>query len=492
MPGPNRPVVAVIGGGASGLAAARVLAGLPAVSGTTASTLADDPPAVVLLEASERLGGKVLSGALAGQTVELGPDQFLRRDPSAERLCRHLGLGDDLVAPAASSAAVWARGAMRGLPPGLVLGIPTDLEAVADSGIVSGVGLERARHDSELDGPRLEAEEVGLSDGSKRGLQERSAGDLLRRRLGDEVVDYLVDPLLGGINAGSVDTMSLGTAAPQVAEALVGHRDVIGPLSSLAAARAGSLAPESPFFGLRGGLSRMIEACRVELESSGAEIRTESPVSSLRREEDRWAVETRSGSFLCDGVVIALPGLPAAGITEAVVPAVAKELREVAYATVVVTTFAFASEALRLSSSWTGVLVPRIEGRLTTAVTWLSLKWPWMATPEMSYVRMSAGRFGDERAAELDDEELSARLAAELAEIAGVEAEPLATLVSRFESSFPQYMPGHRERMARVSEALAATGGLELAGAVLGGIGLPACITSGEAAAARLLADLRR
>ena len=157
---PERPLVAVIGGGVSGLAAARVLAGLGPVSEGGASAGGGRGVRVIVLEAGPAMGGKVTSGELAGQPVELGPDQFLRRDPSAERLCRILGLGEDLVAPAASTAAVWSRGEMRGLPRGLVLGVPTDLDAVASSGIVfehrSGPcpARRRARRTGDPDGRR--------------------------------------------------------------------------------------------------------------------------------------------------------------------------------------------------------------------------------------------------------------------------------------------------------------------------------------------------
>ena len=489
-------VVAVIGGGISGLAAARVLAGLAPVS-EQLSNGGDNSVArrtrVVVLEAGHRLGGKVASGELAGQPVELGPDQFLRRDPSAERLCRHLGLGDDLVAPAASTAAVWSRGKMRGLPRGLVLGVPTDLDAVEQGGIVSAEGVNRARLDGELDGPVLDAFDVGLGEPPADGpVEERSAGEILRARLGDETVDRLVDPLLGGINAGGVDTMSLGTAAPQIAQALIGHRDVIAPLAATLPAASGSAAPSSPFYGLRGGLSRLIDACCEELAGAGVEIRTSSPVNTIRSSGTGWLLETGQAALAVDGIVLAVPGYAGSELTKDCVPDLAGTLGEIAYASVAVVTLAFRTEALSLPSRWTGVLVPRIEGRLMTAATWLSVKWPWMSGEETSYVRVSAGRFGDARIDDLGDEELAARLTSELSEIAGIDAGPFACKVTRYERSFPQYQPGHRSRVAAMAKALYAKPGLALAGAVLGGIGIPACITSGEVAANRLTCDLGR
>ncbi len=490
-------VIAVIGGGMSGLAAARVIAGLRPVSEqlrASGSGRVPPPSRVVVVEAGPLLGGKVGSGELAGQAIELGPDQFLRRDPSAERLCRHLGLGGDLVAPAASSAAVWSRGEMRGLPRGLVLGVPTDLDAVALSGIVSAEGVERARLDGELGGHVLDAFDVGLGEPPRDDpTAERSAGDILRARLGDEIVDRLVDPLLGGINAGGVDTMSLGTAAPQIAQALVGHRDVIAPLSAILPPSSGSAAPPSPFFGVRGGLSRLVGACAAELAGAGVELRTSCPVSAIRPSgAGSWQVETGHGTLTVDGVVLAVPGYAGSEITKDSVPELAGALGQVPYASVAVVTLALRTESLSLPSVWTGVLVPRVEGRLMTAATWLSVKWPWMAGEGTNYVRISAGRFGDERIAGLGDEELVDRVTAELGEIAAIHAKPFAYRVTRYDRSFPQYRPGHRSRVAAMGEAVSANPGLARAGAVLGGIGIPACITSGEVAASQLAGDLRR
>ncbi|MHB1988779.1 MAG: protoporphyrinogen oxidase [Acidimicrobiales bacterium] len=491
------PVVAVVGGGVSGLAAARVLAGLEPVSSGGHNMWTRGLPSrrVVVFEAGPELGGKVSTGSLADHPVELGPDQFLRRDPSTERLCRHLGLGDDLVAPSASSAAVWSRGQMRELPKGLVLGVPTDLETVASSGIISAVGIARARRDAELDGPLLTAHDVGLGEEGRAGKPELSAGEILRARLGDELVDYLVDPLLGGINAGSVDTLSLGVVAPQVARALVGRRDVVAPLAAALPPVAGDKAAESPFFGLRGGLARMVEACAAELLAAGVEIRTGTPVAAIRpgaAGSPSWSLDTSTGTVDCDGIVLAVPGPAGAALTGGLSPVLARELGAIAYATVAVVTFAFPKGAFSVNDRWTGVLVPRVEGRLMTAATWLSLKWPWMSSPTTCYVRVSAGRFGDERISALGDEELASKLASELRTVAGIAVAPTAQRVTRYEHCLPQYQPGHSSHLAAIAEAVASTGRLELAGALLGGIGLPACMTSGEAAANRLLVDLAR
>lgn len=498
----SRPAVVVIGGGMSGLAAARSLYGA-----------AD----VLLLEASDQLGGKVRTGRLprSGAVVELGPDQYLRRDPSAEQLCRELGLGDLLVAPATRTAGIVAFGRMHELPEGLVLGIPTDLDAVVASGTVSAEGVERARADASSTGSAavMTATELGLNAGLGAGVEtdeqhdvrEQSAGALLRARLGNEVVDRLVDPMLGGINAGSVDSMSLSVSAPAIAAALVGERHVIPALARSAAgsgvavrmSRSGPSEggrPPSPFLGLRGGLGQMVEACATDLLEHGVELRCSAPVAMLERASSRSArlvVVTGDGERIAaDGVVLATPGHASAAILERGVPDLAAELGAVAYASVAVLTLAYPPGSIDVPAHWSGVLVPRVEGTLMTAATWLSQKWPWMAAAGLDLVRVSAGRAGEDRIAQMADDDLAAVLCGELERVLGHDAHHSEWQVTRFDRSFPQYRPGHRARMARVAGIVGALPGLELGGAVLGGIGIPACISSGAAAGDRLLQAL--
>jgi oxygen-dependent protoporphyrinogen oxidase len=483
--GERRPVVAIAGGGLSGLAAAWALAQSGEVR-------------VVLIDAAPRLGGKVTIGRLAGRPIELGPDQFLRRDPSLEQLCRALGLGPELVAPAGSGAGVWSYGRLRALPRGLVLGVPTDWDAVAASGIVSATGVAAARAAAERSRgePAVTAEEVGLGPG-----HERSAGEVLRPRLGDEVVDRLVDPLLGGINAGGVDSLSLGTVAPQIARAIVGRSDLANALQAAPGA-APTIGPEtgSPFFGLRGGLYRVVEALTTQLVRLRVEVRNEVSVDAITAADDLEALEQGQLSVHCsdrsvlavDGVVAAVPGQQLATMLDGLSESAAAAARSVDYAGVAVATFQFGARDLPAGPGWTGFLVPRVEGRLMTAVTYLSDKWPWMGDDSVRLVRVSAGRHNDDRALRLTDDELLAALGSELAEIAGITAAPLDTAVTRWEGSFPQYRPGHARIVEQLEAGLAHLPQLQLAGALLGGIGMPACVSSGQEAAERVLAALRR
>ena len=491
--------VAVIGGGISGLAAARALraAGLE----------------VVVLEATDRLGGKIRSGSFEGRPIELGPDNFLTRDPSAARLCRELGLGDDLVAPRTSSASVVVHGRLHRLPPGLVLGIPTDLGALARSGILSPAGLVRAGLDLTLPGRPITARQLGLDSPQADGPRSWTAGEhgewtaaaLLERRLGHEVVERLVDPLLGGINAGSTEHLSLAVVAPQVAAALVGRRSVIEALRPLVPPPPSGAATPAPdgapardplFLGLRGGLERMIEHLAADLERSGVELRRSSPARSIAvgaavGGTAGLKVATDDGPLEVDAVVLAAPGYAAAPLLHDLAPPAAAELASIPYASVALVTMSWPDGALDRLPEGSGFLVPRREGGLVTGCTVLSQKWAAMALDGRVLVRASTGRYGDERPGALDDDALIDAVLTELRPLVGVRRMPDETSVQRYDRALPQYLPGHLGRVARARRALGGLPPIELAGATLGGVGIPACLSSGERAAAAVLERLR-
>ena len=508
-------VVVVVGGGISGLAAARVLAGALPTSVERqhgAGNPAGGPDIeVVVLESDDRFGGKILSGEFRGRPVDFGPDNFLTRNPSAAELCCQLGIGDDLVAPATSSASVGARGRLQPLPSGLILGLPPDLMALARSRIVSGRGLARAALDLLALGKPISASSLGLSPeenaanghlskgsvgASDPGGPEWSAGSALQRRLGREIVERLVDPLLGGINAGGTDQLSLAVVAPQVARALVGHRSVTHALRRLARATparsAGDIAESRPFFlGVRGGIGQMVDALVADLQARAVKLRTGAAVTALRRTKDRYELETPSGTVVADGIVLAIPGYAAARLLVDSAPVAAAELGSIPHSTVALVTLAWLSGAIPTLPQGSGFLVPRCEGLIVTGCTFLSAKWPHAAAPGEVVVRASTGRYRDERSSSISDEELVERVLGELQELIGTSAPPLASLVQRWPRAFPQYLPGHLRKIERARAALGELPALGLAGPSLGGIGIPACLTSGEQAAVEVLDRLR-
>lgn len=430
---------AVIGGGIAGLAAAYDLAGT-----------GDE---VVVLEASDRVGGKVQTVPFAGVALDTAPDAFLARRPEAVQLCEELGLRASLDQPAATSSYLWSRGQLRPIPAG-VLGVPTDVVALARSGVLSPAGLARAAAERWLPGERLSGDE--------------SIGAIMRRRFGDEAALRLIDPLLGGINAGHIDMLSIDAVAPQLAAAARRDRSLTRALRSSARPAA---VDDPVFFTVVGGMARLIHALVAAIEKLGGEIRTGAEVQSL---EDVDA----------DGVVLAVPAYDAEALLRDVDAGAAATLGAIDYSSVTLVTFAYPSSAVDRPLDASGFLVPRPEGLLMTACSWASSKWRHLAAPGRFLLRVSAGRTGDERALGMSDAALIAQLREELGQTMGVAGEPLEVAVHRWPRAFPQYAPGHLDRMKALLDRLPRR--VTLAGALLGGVGLPACIGTGRDAATRL------
>ena len=461
----DRPHLVVVGGGITGLAAAWE---------------ARDRARVTVLEASPLLGGRIRAGTVGDAVVEDGPDMFLARVPWATDLCREVGLGDDLVAPATSSAWVWSHGALRRLPERLALGVPTDLVALARSGILSPSGLARAAVD--LVRPRT----------PPRG--DESVAGVIGRRFGREVVDRLVAPLLGGINAGDVDHLSLEAAAPQLAEAARKHRSLfLGLRAGRRGGGEGAAGAGPVFHSVRGGLQRLVEGLERGLRDHGVNLRTATPVTKVTTSspDGRPAAVTADGTVhQADAVVLASPAPPAATLLADVAPAAAAEIDQIRHASVAVVLLALARDHVAHPLDGSGLLVPQVEGRTVTACTFWSSKWPGTAPASQAILRVSVGRLGDDRAETLDDVDLTAAVVDDLADVLGVTGRPLDVRIVRWPRSFPQYEPGHLARVDRIDALLAAAApGVAVAGAPYRGVGIPACVRQGRDAANRLLGE---
>jgi oxygen-dependent protoporphyrinogen oxidase len=475
MPGTRGPGrVAVLGGGISGLATAWELTGGTGGSG-------DPAPEVVVLEASDRLGGALRSQPLGGRTVDTGPDGFLGRRPEAIELCGEVGLGATLAPIGARGASVWARGRLRPLPEGLALGIPTRFWPTARSGVLGLRGRLGLAGDALLPRPDV------------RGpMGDRSIGPLVARKLGQSVVDVLVDPLIGGIHAGSVDNMSAAAVYPPLLDAAQRR----GGLMRALRAEVPSPDPDAPplFWTPVGGMAMLVHALDAALRSRGVDIRLATAADALERGGRGWSVHTGAETLDCDGVVLATPARVTAGLLRPHEDEAAGLLDAIDYASVVLVTFQVAVDDVPARSG-TGFLVPRAARRpksrepwSVTACTFLDLKWPHVAREDDVLLRASLGRAGDERASEWSDAEVTERAWEELGLLMGVRgaAAPKDAIVTRHPASFPQYRVHHLLRTAAVEAAAARLGGLAVAGAAYRGVGIPACIASGRAAARAL------
>jgi oxygen-dependent protoporphyrinogen oxidase len=468
----TRRRIAVVGGGITGLAAAHELTAGPAARGR-------DGTEVVVFEAAERPGGKLRGGSFAGVAdVDEGADAVLARTPDAVRLAEEVGLGDDLVHPEPVSAAVWFDG-LHPIPADLVLGIPRRLLPLVRSRLLTWRGTARAAVEPLL--PR-------------RDTDDDAIGPLVRARFGDEVHERIVDALVGSIYATDTDRASLAEV-PQLA-ALAQHRSLLlAARRQAAAARAAATVPAAaragtatgaaaPIFAApRSGVAGLAAATARSVTTHGGSIRHGRAVGAVRRTaEDRpgWLVDEEH----FDGVVLATPAAAAAQLLRGDAPEAAALLDAAETADVVMVTLHVpAAEWPARLRGLSGYLVPKPVQHLVTAASFGSQKWAhWRPPAGGELLRVSLGRDGLP-VLHLDDDQLLDATLGDLHTHLGVRFHPLEVRITRWPGAFPQYRPHHAAWRADVAGHLPP--GVHLAGAAYDGIGVPACVRSGRAAAAR-------
>jgi oxygen-dependent protoporphyrinogen oxidase len=438
------PRSAVIGGGISGL--------------TAALRLQQQHHDVTVFEATERVGGKIRTDALAGIAIEEGADAFLPRDDAALDLCRDLGLGEQLVSPAVFGAYIWSRGGLRALPPGSPYGIPRSPAAARRAGLLSPWGAARASLEFVLGRPL-------------RG-PDTSVADLVRARFGSEVLERMVDPMMAGIRGGRTDHMSLAAATREIDALARNHRSILGALRAQG-------PPEPPrFLAPSGGMQRLID----ELAARVPNIKTGVSIDQITRAGTGFTVAGET----FDGVVVAAPTFAAADIVAELDEEVARLLEAISYASLAVVTLVYPPAALDIPRGGSGVLVPSGAGLTISACTWYSTKWPWVVTDDRIVVRCVIGRAGRDPGLQVDDDELLTRARRDLEVIHGSSAEPTDSLVTRWDRAIPQYEVGHLELVDGIDAGLARSGAIVVTGAGYRGSGIPDCIAQANSAAERL------
>ena len=455
--------VVVVGGGIGGLAAAHFLA-------------RDAERAVLLLEGSPVVGGKLRLASVAGVVVDVGAEAMLNRRPEGVALARELGL--PVVHPATASSRLWSGGSLKPLPRSL-MGVPMDLDDLAASGVLSAQGLARV------------AAEPTLPPTELRG--DVSVAALVGERLGEEVVDRLVEPLLGGVYAGHARELSARATTPQLV-AMLDRGSLVE-----AAAAAVPTGGDPVFAGIPGGMG-MLPA--VLAAHGGFTVRTGATVREVRRTETGFELvvgSTRDAEFVrATDVVLATPPAPTARLLADIAPTAAAELAAIETASVAIVTLAFrASDVPEVAGAdWSGFLVPPVEGRRIKASTFSFAKWAWVRRggrgaldgDDLVVLRTSLGRHREEASLQVTDEELVAASLDDLGAATGLAATPVDTHVQRWGGGLPQYALGHLDRVARIRADVARVPGLAVCGAAYDGVGIPAVIASAQRAAADVVA----
>ncbi|MGH3136645.1 MAG: protoporphyrinogen oxidase [Gaiellaceae bacterium] len=453
--------VVVIGGGIAGLAAAHRLV-----------TLLPDAD-VVLVEREPSVGGKLLTEHSDGYVIEAAADSFLSRKERGLGLCEELGLADELVGrrPEHARSFVKRLGELHPLPEGLTGLIPTSLDALRDSALLSPEG--KARLAAEVDVPPAPLGE------------DESIASFVSRRLGREVYDALVEPLMTGIYGGDGDQLSLQATFPQLRSLELEHGSVLRGLL----AQPATTDPYPPFVTLASGMHAIVRKLIGALEGR-VRVAVGNGAVRLRRHSGGFVVELDDHDAVdADGVVVAVPAFAAAPVLAEIDSDLAAAHAEIPYASSTVVTLAYRREDVEHPLDGYGYVVPRSEGSDVLACTWTSSKWEDRAPPGKALLRVYAGRFGARDVTADSDAELLALGRDELRTL-GVESEPVLSRVHRWPRGMPQYVLGHPERLERIWAALDVHPGLAVAGAAYRGVGIPDCIRSGEDAAESVVRSL--
>jgi len=511
----RRARIVVVGGGMTGLGAARALE----------DARADDPSIDwVLYEAEPRLGGKVHTVRRDGFVVEGGPDSAIIEKPWPIQMARRLGIGDRLLDSNEDvrRSFVYARGRLHELPEGIILMVPTRIVPFALSGLISWPGKLR----------------MGLDLVLPRGgeAEDESLARFVRRRLGDEALTRIAEPIVAGIHAGDPETMSVAATFPMFRQMEREHRSLIlgmlarrrareraraagaaGGSSVAAAAGGGSAAavpasstgsnapagsdrrPRSYFYSLATGLGDLSDAIAASLpaERLRAGVAVETMVCSgagreQRAGSGRYALALADGTHeLADAVVLAGPAFASGALLRNVAPLAAPDLESIEYVTTATVSLAFRREQIDHPLRGFGYVVPRAEGRGVMATTWSSSKFPGRAPEGHVLLRSFLGRAGLEAAAQLDDDETTALVRRELRDVLGIAAEPEFVEIFRWPRGMPQYRVGHAALVDRIESGVAAVPGVEVAGGAYHGIGIGDCLREGSAAAERALEHVR-
>ena len=471
--------VVIVGGGISGLATAFALQEQASVAGLSLRC--------TVLESSPAWGGKIVTHRIGELTTEAGPDSFLSQKQAGLELCRKLGLTDQLINTneTAKRAFVLSRGRLHELPEGLITFVPKQLGPFLRSGLLSWTGLARMGLDVVM--PR------GPADG------DESLASFFRRRFGSQAFERVLEPLMAGIYAGDADQMSVKATFPRFVELEQEYGSIIRGM--MAAKKKQPPVPASGhkrtmFVSLRNGLGDLVTALTARLAQQGVDLRGGCQVDALRvrsHQPGRWMYDLilNDGSALStEALVLATPAYVSAELLRPLTPIAGGLLEMIPYASTATVAMAFPAQAVAGVVEGFGFIVPRAEARDLIAATWTSLKWPHRAPADQVLIRCYVGGVGREAILQLNDDQLIAKIRADLAALCGIKAAPTYVEVNRWWKAMPQYTIGHLDRLTQLDAALSRYGGLVLTGAGYRGVGIPDCIRDGAVAAEKVVRHL--
>jgi oxygen-dependent protoporphyrinogen oxidase len=452
-----QPTVAVVGGGIAGLMCAR--------------RLSEQGVRVILFESSSILGGQIRNARVAEHDIDLGAEAIHLSAPGMSALIGEVGLSGGLIQSNPGMSWLWTHKGLQRLPEGVGPAGPRKLRPVLRSGVMSFGGLFRAGLEPIMPRRKLRGD-IGV-------------GQYIGKRFGRQVVERLVDPVLGSLHAGDVYGLSLRAITPELASIADRRRSI------MMSRRGQKSGPPMLFATWAGGLTTLTQRMLVD---TGVEIRRLVSVGSVEiLPSGKYVVKTLAdGSAEVDAVVLAVPARVAARIVRPLSHVATVLLEKIQYASVATVILSYPKTAIDGLKAFkgTGLLVPSSRKRLLKAATFVSTKWSHMADPEVVLVRLSCGRANEKVIEAMKDDELVAKLHSDLVDATGVKDAPINAYVQRWPNAIPQLEIGHVELVSKIREDLAFFKGIYLAGSSYDGLGIAACLRSGSKAATQCLTDL--
>lgn len=464
----ERKKVAILGGGITGLATAFYL--------QKEANEKNLPIDFTLIEATHRLGGKMQTVVRDGFIIEKGPDSFIARKKSASRLAQLIGIEDTLVSNTAGRSYILVHGRLHPMPNGAVMGIPTKLTPFITTGLFSISGKMRAAADFVL--PKSKVHE------------DESLGQFFRRRLGNEVVENLIEPLISGIYASDIDQMSLMATFPDFYQIEQKYRSLIlGMRKGIPTSRKNPKSSDGEKKGIfltpKGGLQSFIDALEKKIDPKS--ILKGYRVQKVEKTETGYRIILNNQKILTVDAVIST-------LSHRVLPSVFSdyhifdEMKHIPSTSVATVALAFPKEAIQKDINGTGFVVSRNSDFSITACTWVHKKWPHACPDGKVLLRCFVGRPGDEAIVDLSDDQIIKIVLEDVNKTMNITMEPEFAIVSRWKNAMPQYTVGHLERISTVlTQVDQKLPGVFLAGSSFRGLGIPDCINQGEEAVKKVI-----
>ena len=460
--------IAVIGGGISGLAAAYSLEEMAQRKGKSIS--------ITLFEKNNRIGGNILTERVGDFLIEGGPDCFLSEKPWAIQLCEWLGMGESLLRTNDEyrRTYIYWKGRLRELPEGIMLMIPTRFFPLLKSDLFSLAG--KLRMGMELFIPK------------RKSGGDESLSEFVRRRLGQEIVERVAEPLVAGVHAENPDTMSIKSRFPRFVQMEEEYGSLI---KGMLTKRRRMLNSENGkpkwtmFMTLKNGLDELpltiVKALKMTTIITNKEVSEINKVSGYK-------IYLKNGDTIdADVVIFATPSYETGRLLRVLNSSISDQLITIPYVSTATISLAYKKDSISHPMNGFGFLVPRVENRRIMGASWVSRKFSYRTPDDSILIRCFIGGSRNEELVSLDDKDMLKMIKEELKDIMGISAEPILTRIYRWEKAMPQYTIGHDERVSRIEESILKYPDIFVTGSAYRGGGISECIKNAQLTAESVL-----